>query len=140
MNEKIINVHDCYMSCIMALCFAILLFVSPWLAEKLLHLVYTLSSHALAEELQLKQSLLFPLIEHLSNMRRVQLSTSTIVSRTENSMSVGILYQFFLSSANTELNACCCSTMRYTISYVDPHLVATSPINLCSGRLSNCRF
>ena len=44
------------------------------------------------------------------------LSTSTTVSITENSGSDGILHQFFLSSANTALNACCCSTMRDTIS------------------------
>ena len=39
---------------------------------------------------------------------------STIISRTENSASDGILCQFFQSSAKTALSACCCSTIRGT--------------------------
>ena len=69
------------------------------------------------------------------------LRTSTIVPK------VKILYQtafctsfFFRSYAKTRLRACCCSTIRDTISNVDPHLVETSPINLRCGKSSSCCF
>ena len=68
-------------------------------------------------------------------------NTVTTVSRTENSESDGIRYQFFQSSAKTALMACCCLTIRLTMSYVDRfHLVATDAISLCWGSFHNSCF
>jgi hypothetical protein len=64
--------------------------------------------------------------------------TSTTTSRVENSASVGILCQFFPSSATTALIACCSSTIRATISKVDPQRVTTSLILCCSRPSSSC--
>ena len=77
---------------------------------------------------------------HLSGMIDSGLRTSTTLSNVENSASVGIQYQFFLSSAKTALMACCCSTIHATISKVEPQRVATSPIILCWGNPSSSCF
>ena len=59
--------------------------------------------------------------------------TSFSVSRIVISLSFGIRWHFFLSSARTAHRACCCSTNLSTMSYEEFQRVGASCIKLCSG-------
>ena len=66
--------------------------------------------------------------------------TCETISIVINSRSDGIRCQCFQSSANTAQIACCCSSILAIMLYVEPHLVVTSEINLCSGSHSSSCF